>query len=148
MVYSVSFYITDITHVNQLEFDVNQVIASGNTIIYGTQCNFVSGFWDYTTNVASLAHWNTSNIACAKSGWTASAWHTLSIASHRSGDTVTYDSVTLDGVTTAFTGTHSGNSSFALGWAPAIVLNFQLNGDATSTGTTNYLDQMSLTHFQ
>jgi len=149
VVYSVSFYITDTTHVNQLEFDVNQVIAGGNTVIFGTQCNFPEGFWDYTTNVASSAHWNQSNIPCTKANWTVNTWHTLSIASHRSGGTVTYDSVTFDGTTTNFSSA-SGNSSFALGWSPVglFVLNYQLNGDAVSTGTTNYLDQMSLSHSQ
>jgi hypothetical protein len=61
----------------------------------------------------------------------------------RSWHTVTYHSVWLDGVEqdlnfTVFSG-------YALGWAPAIVTNFQIDGNSSATTWGNvYLDEISV----
>ena len=47
--YDVWWYITDLSHVNNLEFDFNQVLPNRETIIFGTQCSFRLGRWKYTT---------------------------------------------------------------------------------------------------
>jgi hypothetical protein len=140
--YDTQVWVQDTTHVNQLEFDMNQVIPNGDTVIYATQCNFVAGFWQYTTN----SSWHSSNIPCTKGGWSSAAWHHLIVKYHRDSiGIVTYDSVTFDGTTTAFINA-SGSSHPSLGWSPIglNLLNFQMNGDNTSNTITAYLDQTSI----
>ena len=41
--YDVWWYITDLSDVNNLEFDFNQVLPNRETIIFGTQCSFRRG---------------------------------------------------------------------------------------------------------
>jgi hypothetical protein len=150
MVYSTSIYFTDLTHVDNIEMDINQDIPGGDTIIYGVQCAFAVGFWQYTTATnPTTSQWNSTTTPCTKTTWTANTWHTVSLASHRVGGVVTYDSVTFDGVTSNFAGA-SGNSEFTIGFSPVglLLLNFQIDGDNTSNGTTTYLDNFSLTHYQ
>ena len=141
--YHTRFRITDWTGMTHLELDMNQVIPNGKTVIFGTQCNFTFGKWDYTTNVAGSATWNHSNIDCLKVDYPINTWHEIDIAYHRdAAGIVTYDSVTLDGVTTAFTAA-SGDSAFSLGWdAASNKVNFQIDGTGA---TTAYLDEFSVT---
>lgn len=145
--YDVWWYITDLSHVNNLEFDLNQVLPNRETIIYGTQCSFRLGRWKYTTREGGKARWNTSNPTCSRREWTANTWHHLVLQFHRDeSGVVTYDSVTFDGSVQAFNDA-SGPSNFALRWYPPglQVVNFQIGGDDSSQGTTAYLDSFSVT---
>jgi hypothetical protein len=146
--YDAQVYVADMTHINQLEFDINQVLPSGDTIIYGTQANFAAGFWDYTTNNGNplgTSSWVHSNIVASKTPWTSAAWHHLTIKYTRSGNTVTYQSVALDGNVQNFSGAVT-DSNFTLGWTPIglNLPNFQINGDNTANNTSAYLDQFSI----
>ncbi len=145
--YDVWWFITDLTHVNNLEFDLNQVLPNRETIIYGTQCSFRLGKWKFTTRDGARAHWNTSNPTCSKADWTANTWHHMVLKFHRDGTgVVTYDSVSFDGNVQAFHDA-SGPSNFALRWYPPglQVVNFQIDGDNSNHGTTAYLDSFSIT---
>ena len=145
--YDVWWYITDLSHVNNLEFDFNQVLPNRETIIFGTQCSFRLGRWKYTTIEGGKAHWNTSNPTCSRFEWTANSWHHLVIQFHRDATgVVTYDSVSFDGNVQAFNDA-SGPSNFPLRWYPPglQVVNFQIGGDNSSHGTTAYLDSFSVT---
>jgi hypothetical protein len=145
--YDVWWYITDLSHVNNLEFDLNQVLPNRETIIYGTQCSFRLGRWKYTTREGGKARWNTSNPTCSRREWTANSWHHLVLQFHRDASgVVTYDSVSLDGNVEAFNDA-SGPSNFALRWYPPglQVVNFQIGGDDSSHDTTAYLDSFSVT---
>lgn len=145
--YDVWWLITDLTHVNNLEFDLNQVLPNRETVIYGTQCSFGVGRWKFTTRQGTRAHWNTSNLTCSKEVWTANTWHHLVLQFHRDATgVVTYDSVSLDGNVQAFVDA-SGESNFALRWYPPglQVVNFQIGGDKSSSGTTAYLDSFTVT---
>lgn len=140
-------YFTDLTHVQNIEMDMNQVLENGDTVIFGTQCNFPAGFWQFTTSILGGTHWNTSSVPCSKAVWTANTWHHVVIQSHRDAiGTVFYDSVTFDGSTVPFVGAF-GTSAFSLGWTPhgTLLVNFQIDGDNTANGTTAYLDQFSVT---
>ena len=73
--------------------------------------------------------------------------HHLVLQFHRdTTGVVTYDSVSFDGNAQAFDDA-SGPSNFALRWYPPgqQVVNFQIDGDNSSHGTTAYLDLFSVT---
>lgn len=132
----------DLAKVNSLELDYNQVLANGDTVIFGTQCNFAGGKWQYTTNLNG-AHWNDSNVACVK--WS-KAWHHIQLLFHRDSiGIVTYDSVTFDEVETKFVGA-VGASNFPLKWpVGSQVVNVQIDGDAAGS-TTAYVDLLNIVH--
>jgi len=145
-VYDVTVYVNSLTLVNQLEFDLNQVTSDGNTVIMGTQCNLATGVVNYTSN-SSGAHWNATSIPCTRAMWNlAPASNHLIVTYHRDASgNVTYDSWSLNGTTTLFSGA-TVPSSFSLGWTPLgiQVVNFQLNGSSTTSSTTAYLDQLNI----
>ena len=141
------WFMTDLTHVNNLEFDLNQVLPNTETIIFGTQCSFAVGKWEFTTKVGTSAHWNISNATCSRALWTVDTWHHLVLQFHRDATgVVTYDSVSLDDNVQAFVDA-SGPSKFALHWYPPglQVVNVQIGGDKSANRTTAYLDSVSVT---
>ncbi len=148
--YDTYVYFTDLTTVHAIEMDINQTLADGTTVIFGTQCNLdqSGGIWQYTTAVNSTtSQWLDSTIPCTRAGWTANAWHHVILNSHRVAGVVTYDSVVFDGTTTSFGGL-GGNSDFTLGFVPLgnIVVNFQIDGNG-SGGTTGYLDLTNINRY-
>ncbi len=143
--FDVWLFITDVRHLNNLEFDFNQVLPNRETVIYGTQCSFRVGKWKYTTREGTSAHWNTSNLGCDQAAWSANTWHHLVLDFHRdAAGMVTYDTVSFDGNVQTFIDA-SGFSNFALRWYPPglQVVNFQINGDNSANSTTVYLDSFT-----
>jgi len=147
-VYDVWFCVSDTGHVNQLEFDHNQRVSSGDTVILATQCNLTRGLWQYGTNVLGAAHWNDSSATCSRASVTSGVWHHVIITEHHNSDgtLTTHDTVSFDGHLQNF-GSASGPSNFSLGDSPNGIQfsNFQLNGDSTSNSTIAYLDSMTIT---
>lgn len=129
-----------------LEMDMNQVIANGDTVIYGFQCDGYSGTWDYTENAGSptnpVDRWLHSNASCNVRNWTQNVWHHIQVTYSRdnSGD-VTYHSVWLDGNESKLNVTIP--SAFSLGWASVLLTNLQIDGIDTGSNTT-YLDQLTI----
>lgn len=148
-VYDVQVMITNPAAVANIEMDMNQVLANGNTVIYGVQCDGYSGTWDYTVNLGTpiipIDSWVHSNAACPRpSTWAPNTWHHIQIAYSRdNAGIVTYQSVILDGVESDFAGA-TGNSAFKLGWGSVLLTNFQLDGLGTSGSTTAYLDNLTV----
>lgn len=151
-VYDAWVYIQNTTNgIANIEMDLNQVIGNGWTVIMGFQCDHWSGTWDYTANKGSATspndQWVHSGVACSPKSWAVNAWHHVQIAYSRDDyGYVTYQSVTFDGVA------HSINakvfSGFALGWAPTLVTNFQVDGDSSGSGSSNvFLDELSLSQW-
>ena len=134
--------------VANIEMDTNQVIANGDTVIYGFQCDGYSKTWDYTANQGTPTSpndvWVHSSATCNPQSWSANAWHHVQISySHDNSGNVTYESVSLDGVQQTINATV--NSAFALGWgAGALLTNFQIDGMGTSGTTTVYLDNLKI----
>jgi hypothetical protein len=60
--------------------------------------------------------------------------------SRTSSGTITYHTVWLDGTEQSINMTVS--SAFALGWAPSLLTNFQIDGIGSSGSTTLYLDKV------
>ena len=166
--YDIWVQFTDLTYITAAEFDLNQVIADGDTIIYGTQCWFAAPYdqpvWEYATYTDGTgtgpmgSNWNPTNTDCSK--WSANSWHHLVISFHRASDCtvagacqVTYDSVYVDsGSPVAFScGSNpcAGNGAATLGWCPTqlgcLVPQFQLDWDSTETGSMSaYGDLMTI----
>ena len=133
---------------SNLEFDLNQTMQNGETVIMGFQCDSWVDRWDYSVNGGSpTSPWDTwlhSYSPCNVHAWGANQWHHVQIYfSHNDSGWVTYHSVWLDGVEqdlnfTVFSG-------YMLGWGPAILTNFQIDGDSSGTTWGNvYLDELTV----
>ena len=111
-------------------------MANGETAVMGFQCGSWIQRWDYSVNGGSPTQsWDTwlhsyapRNVHC----WGANRWHRVQILSHTDNGWVTYHSVWLDGLEQDLN--IAVFSGYALGWAPAILTNFQIDGN--SSGTT------------
>ena len=135
-------------NISNLEFDMNQVMANGRTVIYGFQCDSWSKTWDYTANLGTPTApndtWLPSTAACNVQNWSPNTWHHVQIAYSRdAGGNVTYKSVWLDNVQQDLNVTV--NSAFALGWSPTLLTNFQVDGmTQASSNSTVYLDNLTV----
>ena len=136
------------TDIANVEMDLNQVMANGQTVIFGFQCDGWSGTWDYTANKGTpkkpVDTWLHSNAGCNPRSWSTNTWHHVQVSYSRddSGN-ATYKSVWFDGTQSVLNVTVP--SAFALGWAPTILTNFQLDGSLASSGTaTAYLDDLTI----
>lgn len=134
--------------ISNLEFDLNQTMANGQTVIMGFQCDSWAQRWDYSVNGGSPTQpWDTwlhSYAPCNVHNWGANQWHHVQIYfSHADNGWVTYHSVWLDGKEqdlnfTVFSG-------YSLGWGPANLTNFQVDGNGSGTTWGNvYLDELTV----
>lgn len=136
---------------SNLEFDLNQTMSNGETVIMGFQCDSWISRWDYAVNTGSATSphdtWHHSSATCNVRNWGVNKWHHLQIYfSHNESGWVTYHSVWLDGVQQSLNATVF--SGFDLGWDHAVVTNFQIDG--ASSGTTwgdVYLDEMTVSRW-
>ncbi len=133
---------------SNLEFDMNQTMPNGQTVVMGFQCDSWNNTWDFAVNAGSPTAfndtWGHSSAYCNAHNWTPNKWHHVQIwYGHNYSGWVTYHAVWLDGVqeninVTAFSG-------FALGWGPAVVTNFQIDGASSGTSAGQvYLDEMTV----
>ncbi len=130
-----------------LEFDVDQVMANGQTMIFGFQCDGYSGTWDYTANEGTPSAWSdvwlNSAAPCNPRSWSTNTWHHVQITYSRDQDgSATYQSVWFDGVEQDLN--VSVPSAFALGWAPVLLTNFQIDGYGARGSSTTYLDKLTI----
>jgi hypothetical protein len=135
------------TDIANLEFDMNQVMANGQTVIYGFQCDGWSGTWDYTQNIGTtqvpVDHWSHSTATCNVKNWSIQTWHHLQVYYSRDAQgNVSYNTVWLDGVEQPINATVP--SAFALGWGSTLLTNFQVDGSNAGGSSTVYLDQMTI----
>jgi hypothetical protein len=128
-----------------LELDMNQVLANGQTVIYGVQCDGDSGTWDYTINAGTPAHqvdkWVHTTTPCNPGTWSVNTWHHVQISYSRDDvGNVTYNSAWLDGVVQPLNATVLSASS--LGWHSDLITNFEVDGKHGSGKSTVYLDNL------
>jgi hypothetical protein len=138
-------------YIANLEMDVNQVMANGNTVLIGVQCDGYSGTWDYTANEGSASNpkpawvnkWGTN---CNPRDLPRNTWHHVQASFSRddSGN-VTYNSVWLDGVQSNLNATVFGAAS--LGWSPTILTQFQVDGLGSGGTSTVYLDNLTVSYW-
>lgn len=131
-----------------VEMDMNQVMANRQTVIFGFQCDGWANTWDYTANTGSpqspVDSWLHSTASCNPRQWSVNAWHHIQISYSRdSAGNVTYESVWFDGTESVINATVP--SAFALGWAPALLTNFQVDGATSISGSsTVYIDSLTV----
>jgi hypothetical protein len=132
-----------------LEFDTNQVMANGQTVIYGFQCDGWNGTWDYTYNAGTPANyvdgWQLSSQPCNVNSWSQNTWHHVQVLYSRDDyGNVTYKSVWLDNAEQDLYVTVP--SAFDLNWGSSLITNFQVDsfnsGESTSTV---YMDNLTET---
>jgi hypothetical protein len=131
--------------IGNIEMDLNQVMPNGETVIFGFQCDGYSSTWDYTVNKGSPSNpndqWVHSSAYCNPRGWSTNVWHHVQINYSRDNSgNVTYRSAWLDGYEFSINATVP--SAFALGWAPTLLTNFQVDGYGSSGSSTVYLDDL------
>lgn len=135
------------TGIDNLEMDMNQVTANGQTVIFGFQCDGNSSTWDYAKNSGTpqnpVDQWVHSTIACNVDQWSVGIWHHVQISYSRddSGN-VTYNAVALDGAVSNIDATEP--SSYALGWAPTLLTNFEVDGRGSSGSSTVFLNDLTI----
>jgi hypothetical protein len=128
-----------------IEMDLNQVMPNGETVIFGFQCDGYSSTWDYTANKGTPQkpndQWVHSSGYCNPRGWSTNTWHHVQInyARDSSGKAI-YRAVWLDGKEFPINATVP--AAFALGWAPTLLTNFQVDGYGSSGSSTVYLDDL------
>jgi len=136
------------TDIANLEFDLNQVVANGDTVIFGIQCDSWSKVWDYTANAgtaqAPVDVWRPSTAPCNVQNWSTNTWHHVQMSYSRDGEgNATYQSVWLDGVEQDLNVTVP--DAFALGWGSTLLTNFQVDSLTGSDATaTAYLDDVTV----
>ncbi|HWG21698.1 MAG TPA: hypothetical protein VG225_14295 [Terracidiphilus sp.] len=148
-VYDTKIYLASpSSDIANIEMDLNQVMSNGQTVIFGFQCDGWSNTWDYTENAGTPTSpsdkWVHSNQTCTPRNWSTNTWHHVQISYSRdSSGNVTYNGVWFDGVEQALNVTVP--SAFALGWAPSLNINFQIDGMTSTSGSaTVYLDNTTL----
>jgi len=151
-VYDGWIYLTDSSDsIATLELDMNQVMPNGETVIFGIQCDGWSGTWDYTENAGTpnkyVDHWVNSKAACNIKTWTKNTWHHIQFSYSRDDlGNVNYQSVWLDGNEQQINVIVP--SSFAIGWVPSLITNFQVDGlNQGAFSSTFYLDNLSVSRW-
>lgn len=130
-----------------LEFDTNQVMANGQTVIYGFQCDGWNGTWDYTYNAGTPTNyvdaWQLSSQPCNVNNWSQNTWHHVQVLYSRDAyGNVTYKSVWLDNAEQDIYVTVP--SAFNLNWGSSLVTNFQVDSFTSGQSTsTVYLDNLT-----
>lgn len=138
-------------HVANLEMDVNQVMANGQTVLIGVQCDGYSGTWDYTVNEGTAKlprpHWvNKNGTKCNLRNWTRQKWHHVQASFSRDNSgTITYHSVWFDGTESKLNARAYGGAD--LGWDPVINTQFQVDGLGSSGTTTVFLDSLTISRW-
>jgi hypothetical protein len=135
------------SEIGNIEMDVNQVIANGQTVIFGFQCDGYSSTWDYTANVGTptspIDTWLHSGASCNPRNWSVNTWHHIQISfSRTAAGVVTYHTVWFDGAQETINATAA--SAFALNWAPTLLTNFQVDGLGSGGTSTVYLDNLTI----
>ncbi len=145
--YDAWVYLAGSSNVANVEMDMNQVMPNGQTVIFGVQCDGFSNTWDYTVNTGNpwnpSDQWRHSYAKCTPGAWSPYTWHHVQMLYSRDGSgNVTYKTVWFDNVENPIWITVP--SSFALGWSPVLLTNFQVDGFAASASSTVYVDNLTV----
>jgi hypothetical protein len=145
-VYDTWIYLTgSAANIGNLEMDLNQVMPNGQTVIFGFQCDGYTYTWDYNANwkgpASGSSTWMHSGAPCNIRSWGRNQWHHIQISYSRTDyGVVTYHSVYVDGKEEVINA--SAPSAYALGWAPVLLTNFQVDGLGASGSVTLFMDDL------
>jgi hypothetical protein len=145
--YDAWVYLAGSDQIGNIEMDMNQVMSNGQTVIYGVQCDGFSNTWDYTVNAGTPSkpsdQWRHSYAKCNPRNWSPYTWHHVQMLYSRDNSgNVTYKTIWFDNVENPIWITVP--SSFALGWGPVLLTNFQLDGLSGSGSSTVYVDNLAV----
>ncbi|MFP5227103.1 MAG: hypothetical protein ACLGXA_05695 [Acidobacteriota bacterium] len=134
------------TSLANVEMDMNQTMPNGQTAIFGFQCDGWNSTWDYTKNAGTPQNpqdvWVKTNQYCNPRTWSTNTWHHVQVAYSRdSSGNITYQTVWLDDQPQTINVTV--NSAFALGWAPSLLTNFQVDGIGNGQAVV-YMDNLTI----
>lgn len=137
--YDVYFYGSNLGLSQALEFDINQFFDNMG-FIWGHECRIAGGnewdVWDDQTG-----HWLPTGIPCYPNN---NSWNHLTIKVQRtSNNQLTYQSITLNGVTSSLNWTYSPGS--APGWY-GVTINYQMDGNYEQSSNDVYLDELTFTY--
>ena len=150
--YDVWVYLTSsASNIGNIEFDTNQTMPDGKTVMIGVQCDGYTGHWAITYNKGSASnpqpHWaSASGTSCNARNWSQYTWHHVqAYYTHNSSGWITYKSVWLDGAEQQMNITAYG--AFDLGWGPQVNTQFQVDGLGSSGHTTIYLSNLKISRW-
>jgi hypothetical protein len=137
--YDVYFYGSNLGLSEALEFDVNQFFDNLG-FIWGHECRIADGnewdVWDDQT-----AHWIPTGIPCYPNN---NSWNHVTIKVQRtSNNQLTYQSITLNGVTSNLNWTYGPGS--AQGWY-GVTINYQMDGNYEQASYNVYLDELTFSY--
>lgn len=138
------------SEIGNLEFDVNQVMADGKTVLVGVQCDGYTGHWAYTVNTGSASSvrprwYSKSSTYCNPRNWSRYKWHHVQYSfSRNSSGYINYKSIWLDGQQFSINTTAFGAAD--LGWGPVINTQFQIDGYGSGT-VKAYLDNLTISRW-
>ena len=138
--YDAYFYVPDAAHTQAVEFDINWFMNSVG-ITWGTECRIEGGNqWDIWDNVN--AKWIATGFACNP---IPNAWNHVIITAQRGpNNTVIYQSITLNGITSTV------NQTYAPFVVPSdwygITVNYQIDGDENQTTIKSFVDSFSFAY--
>jgi hypothetical protein len=139
--YDAYFYVTNVSITQVLEFDINMYM-NGVGMLWGNQCNNLGGKgWDIWDSVNS--RWVSTGVACnlINNGWN----HVTIQAQRGSGNSVIYQSITLNGSTANINTTYPSFTVPVSWWG--VTVNYQMDGNSVQAANTTYLDNVSLTYW-
>jgi len=138
--YDAWVYLTSSSNqIGNLEFDINQTMPDGKTVMIGVQCDGFSKHWAYTVNTGSDSNpkpkwFSKSGAYCNPRDWSQYKWHHVqAYVTHDDSGYITYHSVWLDG--TEFKMDETVFGKFDLGWGPRINTQFQVDGVGSGHAT-------------
>lgn len=138
--YYTDLYVTNASVTQVLEFDVSMYL-NGTGMFFGTQCNHLGGGeWDVLNNVTQ--QWDSAGVPCTL----VNGWNHLALQFQRgSGNTLLYQSITLNGVTYNISKTYAP-FEVPTSWY-GITVNYQMDGNYEESANATYLDNLSLTYW-
>jgi hypothetical protein len=139
-IYDVYFYVTDLTQVQALEFDINQYV-DGKSFVWGHQCRLGYGanWWDISINGG--AQWQPSSAGCNPK---VNDWNHVTIQVQRtSDDQLLFQSITLNGLTSTINYQEEPTSTSWQG----ITINYQMDGDYEQSQYSVWLDKLNFTYW-
>jgi hypothetical protein len=111
-------------------------------MLWGNQCNNLAGkewdIWD-----SANAKWVSTGVACTLIN---NGWNHLTIQAQRgSGNSVVYQSITLNGSTANLNATYPAFAVPVSWWG--VTVNYQMDGNSVQAANKTYLDNCSLTYW-
>jgi hypothetical protein len=137
--YDVYFFGYNLGPSQALEFDINQFFDNMG-FIFGHECRIAGGNeWDVWNDQS--AQWIPTGIPCYPKS---NAWNHLTIKVQRtSNNQLTYQSITLNGVTSNLNWTYNHGST--PGWY-GLTINYQMDGNQKQDSYNVYLDNLTFSY--